>query len=185
MRVNYTIYFIVLLVSGCSSTVELNSVDEARKAIGDQTGILCMHSGQEYKGRDIQVGKDSVRFINIPTENTLQYSTLDIKFIKVTDHTLGAFKGCLIGGAFMFAVVSIIKTQNDNSEHDGSGWTSGMKKNFPIIGAGIGSLIGIIIGGVSGHHYTYTFPEDSVEVGKGTSIDRTISPNQQILKSAP
>jgi hypothetical protein len=185
MRAIYYLFLVSLLVSGCASTVELNSAKEGKMKIGNSLAEVHLKSGQEYIGKIVQIGNDSIRIDNMEAGYILKFSNRDIKFIKVTDHVLGALKGCLFGGASMLILVSIIKAQNDNSDHDGSGWTSGMKKNVPIIGAGIGGLLGLIIGGINGHHYTYVFPEDLVKVGIGTSIDSTNNSSQKILKRAP
>ena len=166
MKINYCLCLISLMISGCASTVELNSIDEAQTRIGDHSATIHLKSDQEYLGEIVQVGDDSVRAVDMETEDTLQFSNQDIEFIKVTNHTLGAVKGFLIGAATLGTYVAIV-----NSNYDSN--VEGEKPLPPIfiaIGAGIGGVFGLAIGGLIGHHYTYILPEDSVNVG----IEKTL-----------
>ena len=162
MKISYCLCCISLMILGCASTVELKSIDEAQARIGDRSAIIHLKSDEEYLGKNVQVRNDSVWFVDKETEDTLQFSNRDIKFVKVNDHTLGAVKGFLIGGAILgTSGAAIGSTANNNTE---------FTPLLAVIGVGIGGVLGIIIGGLSGHNYIYFLPEDSVNVGIEKSL---------------
>jgi hypothetical protein len=181
MRISYFLFITSLIVSGCASTVELKSADDARSKIGNRSAMIHLKSGQEYIGRYVQVGSDSVLLVKMDTDDTLQFSNRDVEFMKVINHKVGSGEGLLIGGASLGALIMILNESYDSNEE-------GHKKLPPIItaiGAGIGGAIGLAIGSMNGHHYTYILPKDTLKDRKGISIDSTNSSNQKILKSAP
>ena len=181
MRINHYLCFLGLLLSGCASTVELESIDEAQAKINDHSAIIHLKSDDEYWGKNVQVGNDSIQFVDKETDDTLRYSNMDIEYIKVTNHTLGAVKGFFILGVSFYALLTITDNSRDYN-------VEGNKPTPPIftaIFAGVGGILGLAIGGLIGHPFTYILPEDSVNVGKGIFIDSTINSSQQILKSAP
>jgi hypothetical protein len=181
MKINYCLCLNILLFSGCASTVELNSVEEARLKIVDRTAIIHLISDEEYIGKILKVGNESVLFLNTKTGDTLQLSNLSVKFIKVTDHALGAAKGFLIGGVATYAFVTIM----DNSRDYNLEGNKPLPSTLTVIFSGVGGLLGLAIGGLIGHPYTYIFPEDSINVGMRTSVDSTDNSKQPIQKSAP
>ena len=149
------------MISGCVSTVELQSIDEAQAKVGNRSTIIYLKSGQEYRGKNVQVGNDSVGFVDNEIEDTLHFSNRDIKFIGVNDHAAGSVEGFLIGGTISFALGAAIASTSDNP---------GFPPSLQAMFVGIGGLPGIIIGGLSGHSYSYILPEDSVKAGIEKSI---------------
>jgi hypothetical protein len=185
MKITYCLCFVVVIFLGCASTVELNSIDDARMRIGDCSAIIHLKSGREYTGENVQVGNDSVRIVNMETIDTLQFPDRDIEFIKVSDHALGAIKGFFIGAVSLGVPTAILFYSSSNNGETSQQVQDRVNSFFTIIGTGIGAVVGLVIGGISGHHYTYILPEDSVKVGMDKSIDSTKSSSQHILKSAP
>jgi hypothetical protein len=170
-----------LMVSGCASTVQLNSIDEAKIRIGKGSATVILRSGQEYEGWDVQVGSDSVRFIDMKTAGMLQFSNKEVKSIEITKHKIG-YSGPLIGGIALGTLAFIVFSSNHKDEE----YTNrNVRDAFTAIGVGVGGAVGLAIEVLNGHHYTYIFPKDSIKVEEGTSIDSTNNSNLQILKSAP
>ena len=185
MRLSHCLCLISLFLSGCASTIELESIDEAQERISDHSAIIHLKSDEEYIGKNVQVGNDSIQFVDKETEDTLKYSNLDIEFIKVTNHSLGAIKGFFIGAVSLGVPTAILFYSSSNNGETSQSVQDNVRSTFTIIGTGIGAVIGLVIGGISGHHYTYILPEDSVKFGMERSIDSTKSSSQHILKSAP
>lgn len=146
-----------LIISGCSSTVELTSAVNAHRRIGAGSVVVQLKSGQEFAGRDLNVRADSTLFIDRKTEDTLRFSTRDIRSVQVTHHGGGAVEGLFLGGLGGGALGFVLSSGLNSSGDEGMG--KGLAILTGLLGGGAG---GLVLGAVYGHDYTFVFPGDSL-----------------------
>ncbi len=179
--IKYFFCFLSFIISACSSTKELKSIDEVRMKICEGRAIIQLKSGTDYKGRIIKMSGDSIQFLNTRTDSTLQLSFQDIKYFKVKNHLTGALEGFLIGGASLSVPSAILLSSMTTGENDHS-LSSGVILYGTLIGTGVGSLSGVLIGSLLGHRYTYIYSNDSTNIGAATYTDSTKIPINQISR---
>ena len=180
MRISVCLCFISLLVSGCSSTVELPSAVDANRKIGDGAATIFLKSGQQYDTREVHVHADSTQFVDRKTEDVLQFSTREIQSIQVTHHGGGALEGLLFGGLGGGVLGLTLGIGTGTSGDEGMG-----KGLLLLTGLAVGSVGGFTYGAITGHDYTFVFPSDSVVVGARTPDINMSSSTHQIDGSAP
>jgi uncharacterized protein YceK len=158
-------FSITLMFSGCSSTLRLNSAEDANRKIGGSAATMHLNSGVAYEGRQVEVGKDSVRFVDQDSACLRQFPIRDIRSIQVTHRAGGVLEGLLFGGLGGCMTGGIFLSVFGRG---GDGAGGGVALLALTVAGGTG---GLILGAVKGHVYTFTFPNDSVVAG-----NRTIAP---------
>jgi hypothetical protein len=167
MKTICCLFLIGILVTGCASTVELKSTD-TETFIAEGPAVVHLKSGYEYDGRDAQAGNGFVRLRDKENKSDLQFPVRDINYIEVTNHRVGMGDGVLIGG-LSTGTLALILFSSGHSDNDYTG--RNVREAFTLIGIGAGGVVGLVIGGITGHHYTYIFPEESNRFRPGVFID--------------
>ena len=145
----------VFLLSGCSSTIRLTSVDEANQKVGGGSATLSLRSDKEYDARAIDIGRDSTRFIERDTDSIRRLPTRSIRSIRLTHRGGGALEGVMFGGLGGGVAGLLIFSGYSRGGDEGMGRGLGIL-SMTVLGAAGGLVAGII----KGHDYTFIFPDD-------------------------
>ena len=144
MRTSYAIIVSSILLSGCASTVEFSSIDEADRECQGVSGTLLLESGGSCRAQILGVGPDSVTFLVRSTDSTRRYSKKDILAFKDRVHVRGALDGLVVGGLLGVPAGIVINSTK--------------RPQAGIAAVAILSLtvtVGILVGFFEGHEYTY------------------------------
>jgi hypothetical protein len=187
MRTGFILCLLSFVISGCSTTVQLESADDANSRIDVETAKIVLKSGVEYTGERLYVGRDSTRFIDVRTTGVLEFANRDIQYIRVSNQTVGAAEGLLIGAVGMGLLGFVIAPHNVHpSDEDKDNQLGIPIRPFTIMLCAIGGgVAGAVFGVIRGHQYTYLLPKNTAKIGLETPVDSTISSDRQILKSTP
>lgn len=177
MRISFCLCLIGLLVSGCSSTIDLTSAVDVNRKIGEGTATVYLKSGQEHNAQEVHVRTDSTVFVDRSTEEILQFPTGDIQSIYITHRGAGAIEGLLFGGLGGYALG--LASASGISTNEGG---RGAAIFISLVAGGVG---GLVYGAVKGHDYTFVFPHDSTTVRPKPSSGNAGEIKSEIQNSAP
>jgi uncharacterized protein YceK len=169
MKILILLFFLITVVSGCVSTVELKSADEAGAKINGSSAVVNLRSGQTYEGWYIRVENNSITIDEAGTGEIRHFPARDVKSIEITEHRIG-YAGPVIGGVAGGALMFGIGSMNHNDELERN---RNARDFFSIVGVGVGAGIGLLIEVVQGHTCTYLFPEEPVKRDQGADSDTT------------
>ena len=139
-----------LAFSGCASTVQLSSIEDASQHFEGRSASLLLKSGKTYQARDIRLGEDSVVFVDQSTDSTLHYCSTDIESFQDFNHVRGAFDGLIVGGLMSVPAGLIMRSTNRPD--------AGLASIALVVTA---VPLGILLGLLEGHQSRYRLQADS------------------------
>jgi hypothetical protein len=166
------VLILATVFGGCSATTivvpERTTANDSRMSYGKLNRVLnegftnnariLLASGEEYNVYDVQVGKDSTRFVESGLGRTFQVPTSEIQSIERTDRFSGTFEGLFFGALGGGAVGLGIGSFFHYSGEGGSGYAQAI---WMALGVVVGAPTGLIVGAIHGHQSTYEFVQDS------------------------
>ena len=150
---------VVILLTGCTTTVKLGSFEEFQKRNGDRTVLVRFKNGEAILGKNSQIETDSLRIIVAVNNSALSAPIRELQSIENVDHVKGAISGFtigLLGGVFMgLCITSTFDAhvyRADYSLVDGA-----------LLGGAMGAAGGAILGAIIGSRTVYQFPPDTAK----------------------
>ena len=149
------LFLIVGISSGCSTTMQLHSINEARNKIEGRSGTLSVNADAgQYDARDIRIGADSTVFLDLKAYSMRHIANTDVASVKIVQRGGGAFEGLIVGGLCGL----LAGYQNAVHERTGLG-------GLYVGGIG-GVVVGATVGYLIGHRHNFVFRSDSVLVSQ-------------------
>jgi hypothetical protein len=172
MQSPYLILIAGVIFSGCSSTMQFSSIDEANRQFKGSSTTLILKSGEEYRAQNIKVGQDSTIILDHNADSIKQFCNTDIYGFRDYNHIKGAGDGLKLGTLVGVPLGLIILSIADR---------------YAIVAAFIATIptmiFGTIVGLLAGHQTIYTLPTNSVLMKDSTtthSINQLYSKEKKI-----
>jgi len=159
------IHFIIpgcVLLSGCASTIQFFSPDDANQEFRGRSSTLILHSGEEYCAQNIEVGPDPTTFLDHSTNTGRRYGNNQIRSFQDFNHIRGAIDGVVVA-SLLIAPAGVILL---SSKQFGAGLAFAGLAIFT-------ETAGLVVGLFEGHQFTYTLPANSVSAIDSVSLSST------------
>jgi hypothetical protein len=187
MRTGHFLCLLGLMISGCTSTSELTTDDDANSRFKDESAKIFLWSGEAYFGQDIFFKDDSIHFYNLQLKDKMVIANRKVERILLINSGVGGAEGFLIGalaGGIVGILVAPRNVHNPNPEEDK---IMGIQKRPFYIGCGslVGGGIGLTFGLMKGHSFNYIPRRVNVKAGGNIYADSTKNAADPVFKNTP
>ena len=165
MRTSIAFVIFSIVQIGCGSSYIVSSIpahpdisfSEFNDETKDRSTTIVFHNGSPLDCKEVHSESDSTTWLDPITGARVAVPTHVIKRIFFTSGGRGALEGAGIGflaGAGAGLLAAVI---SNPSPGGGAGLGEIVYIVYPAIGGVAGLLVGVIVGGVTGHTYNYEF----------------------------
>lgn len=147
-----------MLVFNCSHTRHVSTSDEMNLAFEDRVVEIKMIWGNTLQAKHIQVDTDSVRWLDIDSNQNHSAPRSNINKISVIDRKKGAwygFQGILYAGSCLGIIGAIEGGLSTNPLHTPGEIFGG----FTLLGGFYGFIVGVPVGAFVGYKDVYIITE--------------------------
>jgi len=173
LNLSMILFCLAMFLSGCSSTYSVSSTgmpdaeysyEEMNEELNGRHVTIDLKDGGEIPAEEVTISNDSVLWVDASTAEKSKMVTLGVKRIFFKNHFLGGLEGLGIVSPVVFVGSWALGGFSSEGIGGSDGWA--LPAALGLIGGGIGS----ITGGIIGHSYNYEFSSteqsDSLQNGK-------------------
>ena len=158
-----TLFVFAILFCGCSFSYSVRSMTdgEFNDKLKGKGAAIKLKDGKEVSAKEITISNDSVSWLGEGADEKSKAGIGDLNKIVIKNHALGALEGMgfgLLGGVASGIIGGWII--GESTLHTGGTTGGGPNLGGLLVFAGAvagGTVLGVLIGAVSGHSYNYEF----------------------------
>jgi len=165
MKLFTILIFLAIFFCGCSSTYTVRSTEaedafsyeQMNEELKERNVTIQLRDWTDIYAKKVLIANDSISWLNRSTDEKYKVRIGRLDKIVIKNHGLGILEGLglglLGGGGLGLLLAGITSSDSKNSEAKAWGFLI-----FSVLGASLGTVVGLLSGAISGHSYIYEFP---------------------------